>query len=1054
MQNDISNSVLLVIPSINGGDLLDRMLPSLRVDPANVIVLDQGSDDSTLKVCAKAGVEVLQLGEPHTYTQACNIGARIAAERKKSFVCVSNNDIVFRTNVIAELLAEMQRDDRLGIVAPAQIIVDASLPNQPISYRVFWNLDKVDFYHDVHAHDPAVERLEADFCELTCALIRLSAVEEIGCLDDEYGFYHEDADFGFRLRQAGYSCAYLPHSQIEHFTGSTINREKLSRKTSFIAKNKRYFSEKLLGYGVNHQADDIGFDPAWSAINANLHPYLLRYGLIDPSAPEMLVSLPGAQTTGYLYTPLEAPSIPENWAATAQAYQGVFSTSDWMRDIFQRAGVVNSFRVPLGVEVDHFNPFGPVRRLCDETTYLVTAGREQSRSLRAMLLAWHQFVGSERRARLILLGHELIDCVGRAPDATYRTSKFQILRYIPEAIDVYEIIAPLEVDELARLYRSIDFTVFPSCGDSSILPVLESLACGTPVIHGSFGSMRELSLPGGLYFGLSSAAGVQSSRTGWEPDAHEILTQLHESHGMSAQKRASLAQAGYYLIRNGFTLRHSAVAIGKALSSLQTRNPARFLEHLTAAGLASSQAIGWSADLQRQISRQRISGALARKVQTVGQLTYQIGSVWEENGMKAAGHKVAQQVGFFARHKCRQATYMGLKSVGRLGSFATNFRRQSEIQAPLIEDSTLLIGYIDANLGLGQSLRGLAQALATTAEPFAIYPFTYGVEGRRGAPYMPERYDETGAHAINIIEIAANELPTLFAHIPQDRFDRSYNILRTYWELSRAPEEWRSLLEPIDEIWAPNSFVAESFQSIFDKTITIVPPCVSLPDWEKSPVERFIKYPSWFHFLFSFDYFSFPQRKNPLGVVRAFRRAFPDPSTPVGLIIKSTGAVGHFPEIKQELQSAARHDPRIRVLDEHFSRDEMLSLIEVADCYVSLHRSEGFGLGMVEAMMMGKPVIGTGYSGNAEFVRDDTAFPVDYRLRPLAAGEYVYSEGQVWAEPDEVSSAAQMVRVFNDRADTALRSKAGREFVRERYGPENVSRLATERLAAIRSSRT
>ena len=80
--------------------------------------------------------------------------------------------------------------------------------------------------------------LESGFCELTCALVRMSAIDEIEFLDEEYGFYYEDADFGFRLRKAGYGCAYLAKSQIDHFSVSTINKENWTSKASYIAKTR------------------------------------------------------------------------------------------------------------------------------------------------------------------------------------------------------------------------------------------------------------------------------------------------------------------------------------------------------------------------------------------------------------------------------------------------------------------------------------------------------------------------------------------------------------------------------------------------------------------------------------------------------------------------------------------------------------------------------------------------------------------------------------------------------------------------------------------------
>jgi len=146
--------------------------------------------------------------------------------------------------------------------------------------------------------------------------------------------------------------------------------------------------------------------------------------------------------------------------------------------------------------------------------------------------------------------------------------------------------------------------------------------------------------------------------------------------------------------------------------------------------------------------------------------------------------------------------------------------------------SSLLIGYIDAQLGLGQSLRGLALAMSRSAAEFSIYPFGVGVEERRGVAYMPERYDLAGSHAVNVIEVMPDELPTVFDHVSREHFDRSYNVLRTYWELAKAPEVWRQHLVTIDEIWAPNAFVAESFRPIFDRA------AIAAADEKRPPAER------------------------------------------------------------------------------------------------------------------------------------------------------------------------------------------------------------------------
>lgn len=1034
MADHWQEQILMVIPSINGAQLLRRMLPTLRFKPANVVVLDQGSTDDTAAVCVAAGVVLVQLGHPHTYTQASNIGATMARERGAKYVCISNNDIAFRTDVLAELHAEMERDPRLGIVAPSQLIIDEKLDQAVLSRRVSWNLEDVAFLHDIAPTAPAVRRLEADFCELTCALIRMSAVDEIGFLDDEYGFYHEDGDFGFRLRQAGYGCAYLPASQIDHFSSSTISLDRSSRKADYIRKNRAYFARKHLGYGVSHVADPEWTRSDWGQLNKQLHGFLRNYGLLDAEAPDLKVSYPGIKSSGYLFTTAEAIRNPQQWREHGQQYAAIFTASRHARTLVAGHGVENVDALPLGIDPDVYHPWVPAHRFHDATTYLAVVDGQQSRSLDAILSAWQSFVAGGRDAWLILLGRGLDHCLGQSPDSVRRTGRFEIAVHGEARVETYEILAPLPPEEYAACYRGADFAIFASRGEGAFLPVLESMACGVPCLFGDFGPTAEIAFDGALTFA--------------EPDG--LLARLEDSFALDAASRARIVTDGFYKVRGQATLRHTAMGLHAALARLQTRDPSRFLRRLQDDASRIERAA--EIDASQGGLRGRLSRFTARRVSTVGHLTSQFGNTWQARGLAAAGRATAHRLGGMVRRRSQRVTDLGGAVVKQVRARVEPTARPVAPATEVVADSALLIGYIDAQLGLGQSLRGLALAMSQTPVPFGIYNFTVGVEGRRGSSYMPERYDHARAHAVNVIEVTTDELPNVFENIDETHFSRSYNILRTYWELGKAPESWRGNLERIDEIWAPNSFIAESFRSIFDRPITVVPPCVELPAVTVDGHARFGLQDGVFYFLFSFDYYSFPERKNPLAVVRAFRRAFPDLSTPVGLIIKSTGAVDHHLTIKEDLRIAAQYDGRIDIIDESLNRQEMLALIRSADCYVSLHRAEGFGFGMVEAMALGKPVIGTDYSGCTDFLTAQTGFPVSYRLRKVGPNEYVHTEGQVWAEPSETACAEAMARVFADRAEAAQRARQGQAFVEGRYGPAAVGQVAAGRLEAIFAS--
>jgi glycosyltransferase involved in cell wall biosynthesis len=368
-------------------------------------------------------------------------------------------------------------------------------------------------------------------------------------------------------------------------------------------------------------------------------------------------------------------------------------------------------------------------------------------------------------------------------------------------------------------------------------------------------------------------------------------------------------------------------------------------------------------------------------------------------------------------------------------------------------DSVLFVGYAEGGLGLGETFRSMLEALYESGMEFSIYPFRRNIENRLGAPFLPELYDRHGIYDISVAYMATDQLPHYYEELEAQLESGSYNVLRTYWELPKAPTEWRKLLARIDELWVPNSFVQNAFSSIFDGVVSVIPPIVSVKNAGLHDRAYFGLDKSTFYFLFSFDFYSSAVRKNPLGVVQAFAYAFPDQQRKIGLIIKSIGPGEHDPTAFQQLQNVTRIDNRIKLLTQVMRRDEMLSLISVSDCYISLHRSEGFGAGMAEAMALEKPVIGTDFSGNAEFLTQETGFPVHYTLRKLMPGEYAYGEGQSWAEPDLEEAIRHMRGVVDDPADAARRAIRGKLYIEAHYSAETIAERIGVRIAEIRRDR-
>jgi len=376
------------------------------------------------------------------------------------------------------------------------------------------------------------------------------------------------------------------------------------------------------------------------------------------------------------------------------------------------------------------------------------------------------------------------------------------------------------------------------------------------------------------------------------------------------------------------------------------------------------------------------------------------------------------------------------------------------LAAQELRPGVLFIGYAEGALGLGQAFRANLDGAEAAGFPFAVYPFQGGIETRLIAPYMQHRYDKDHPYKVNVIQVAPDFVPQVFKTLGRELTAKSYNILCTYWELAKAPKEWREHLANIDEIWAPNKFIADAFAHIFAGPIVIMPPAMEDTGGAHPGRAYFGLEEGRFYFMFSFDYYSSPFRKNPLGVLEAFQRAFPLGTENVGLVIKSTGAPDHYPDMKAVIADAMARDPRIVSFDRSMPREEVLGLIRSSDSYVSLHRAEGFGLGMAEAMTFGRIVIGTGYSGSADFLTDETGYPVPYKLRPLEAHEYPWSRGQQWAEPDQDAAVKIMRQVVANPAEGKQLGERAREYVLHRYSAAVVGEAMRKRLDVLYGSGT
>lgn len=267
-----------------------------------------------------------------------------------------------------------------------------------------------------------------------------------------------------------------------------------------------------------------------------------------------------------------------------------------------------------------------------------------------------------------------------------------------------------------------------------------------------------------------------------------------------------------------------------------------------------------------------------------------------------------------------------------------------------------------------------------------------------------------------------------------------------YWELERAPALWAKRARAYHEIWAPTRFIRDSFAASFDVPVRAMSPGLSLAPFTPRPRSWFGLPETPFLVLFSFDMCSVMERKNPLALVRAFRKAFQHGED--ALLVLKVSRGDHDPAAMALLrQEEARG--RIVIIDRVLSRADTNALTACCDAYASLHRAEGFGLAMAEAMLLGKPVVATDYSGNRDFMTKRTSYLTGYRKVPIARDLPQYPAGIPWAEPDEDEAAEHLRRIFERPAEARAVALRGQALVRRVLDPVAASHRLKQRLSEL-----
>lgn len=376
--------------------------------------------------------------------------------------------------------------------------------------------------------------------------------------------------------------------------------------------------------------------------------------------------------------------------------------------------------------------------------------------------------------------------------------------------------------------------------------------------------------------------------------------------------------------------------------------------------------------------------------------------------MRRTAHLVVGKPGRLYR-SASEAIDEALTVQAERGAQARARRRARRRNLPATLPVTI-VGFHGAVHGLGEGARMLARGFADAGLPVRAIDLSAQVGFHVDLPPMFAPPSET-ERGVVISHINPPELLRWARDTGGRALEGRRHIGYWAWELEDAPADWAPAFDLVDEVWTPSAFAADAIRKIAPARVKVTPAPYPLylnprpaPDRARFglPDDKVVV-------LMAFDLRSTAQRKNPYAALRAFRQAG---ATNALLLCKVVGAE-LYPETFQTLQDEVADDPAIRLMTESLSAEDMARLTASSDIVLSLHRSEGYGLLLAEAIWLGKPTLATGWSSNVEFMDPASSRLVDYTLIPVEGDGVIYHAGR-WADADVDDAADKLARMLTD----------------------------------------
>ncbi len=418
---------------------------------------------------------------------------------------------------------------------------------------------------------------------------------------------------------------------------------------------------------------------------------------------------------------------------------------------------------------------------------------------------------------------------------------------------------------------------------------------------------------------------------------------------------------------------------------------------------------------------------------------------------RVTGWRIWQR--FRAQNKNRQLRVTGILGDG--GEDIFDFSRRdapysAEYARRHIKLGMNIVGFLAAELGVGESARCMVRAADAAAIPTALVPLKLHCKNRLGDDTFATRLQDDNPHEVNVIHVDPPASRDIDHHHGEAFRADKYNIGYFAWELSEFPDAWVPSLNYYDEIWCPSDFTAEAIALKSPVPVLTMPHAIAFAAPTAGKAELRLRWrlpPETFLFLTLFDLNSYAARKNPRAAIDAFRQSGLAKAG-AALVLKVQNVAGNEADFAA-LQASVSDLPGTVLLTDTLSRADIYALEAACDVFVSLHRSEGFGLAVAECMFLGKPVISTDWSATAEYVTPQNGCPVRAPLVALEQNHGPYAKGSTWAEPDTAHAADYMRRLFQDRTWAANLGSAARITMETRFAPGVIGARYRRRLESI-----